>query len=242
MGTPNTCSRVLGITLLSVFAGACVNELLIDPADRVVVVVDAGVDLQDAAPSPPNDAQQPEPEAGPETGPGADPEPERDAGVIQEAGPLEGGAGDAGIDAAQDAGPPLDAGDAGCTGKSCDAGTPPGPCALCDVVVQIRPVAVCDNGAPETCWTNPNGECSVQCPPTASCSAGDPNACAADEYCYFPRKDCGASSAGFCAKIPKECPSLEAPVCGCDGARYDNGCFANKARTAIADPDYATCN
>jgi hypothetical protein len=104
------------------------------------------------------------------------------------------------------------------------------------VAVLVQPAgsdAVCDNGSPTVCWSNPVGECTMQCPNTGSCSKDDPGACGPGRYCYFAKSDCGASSAGFCATAPKECASLSVPVCGCDGKVHTNTCVAAMAGTAV---------
>lgn len=57
--------------------------------------------------------------------------------------------------------------------------------------------------------------------------------CAADEYCATSEL-CGAGDEyPTCAPLPVTCPADLAPVCGCDGATYDNACEANRAGTSV---------
>ena len=124
--------------------------------------------------------------------------------------------------------------DAGCKLASCgDAGKPQGPCpGGCELSILTRPV--CPSGDSEVCWSNPEGACTFQCPDVKRCSPTQ--ACAADEYCYFEAKDCGASGGlGYCVKEVATCSTVRAEVCGCDGQRYTNGCIANQAGTGISE-------
>jgi hypothetical protein len=75
----------------------------------------------------------------------------------------------------------------------------------------------------------------MQCPKTGSCTKDDLGACGPDRFCYFPRSDCGTSSAGFCANMPaaKDCANVNVPVCGCDGTIYQNTCVAAAQGTAV---------
>lgn len=50
-------------------------------------------------------------------------------------------------------------------------------------------------------------------------------------FCKFERTaNCGrADAGGVCAKKPRVCASIYAPVCGCDGTTYSSECVANSA-------------
>jgi hypothetical protein len=214
-------------------ASGCIEGIVVDEQRQAATAVDAalGTDEEDG------DISDPEPEPEPRSD-ASMPMPAMDAGT-QPMPRVDAGRDAGGRDAGRDAGGrPPDAGstqDAGCVGAQCDAGTPPGPCASCGVVsVSLTPtdVELCDNGALQVCWTNPHSDCSIQCPTTGSCTKDDPNACGPGRYCYFPKSDCGESSAGFCA-TPRECSNITVPACGCDGVTYQNPCFAAVAGTAV---------
>jgi hypothetical protein len=59
--------------------------------------------------------------------------------------------------------------------------------------------------------------------------------CAEGTFCDFlPESLCGrADGPGLCQPRPELCPEIFAPVCGCDGATYDNACFANAAGVSV---------
>lgn len=51
--------------------------------------------------------------------------------------------------------------------------------------------------------------------------------CADDEYCDYPKNDCGiADAAGTCKRRPEACPDIFKPTCACDGKVYPNECDA----------------
>lgn len=75
------------------------------------------------------------------------------------------------------------------------------------------------------------GRCSPERQPNESCGGftrGPVPVCAEGLYCgYLPDDICGwADAPGTCAQKPESCDEALAPVCGCDGATYDNACFA----------------
>ena len=68
-----------------------------------------------------------------------------------------------------------------------------------------------------------------------SCGSRGMAPCDDGLYCQYGDADvCGAADGGgACALIPDACIELFAPVCGCDGVTYSNGCFANMAGQSV---------
>jgi hypothetical protein len=64
---------------------------------------------------------------------------------------------------------------------------------------------------------------------------GDHASCQLGEYCAFSLGTCGAEG-GICVagSSDMECPPNEAPICGCDGLTYVNGCEAWRLGVSIA--------
>jgi len=99
----------------------------------------------------------------------------------------------------------------------------------------------CDQDCP-TCgnyWTCEEAVCVSKCgavpAENAMCDesyCGGNGDCGDELYCQFPDQLC--SVYGTCAFIPTMCPPQFLPVCGCDGATYDNACLASQASTSVA--------
>jgi len=72
-------------------------------------------------------------------------------------------------------------------------------------------------------------------PEPVLCGARLGDTCQADEYCHWEiGATCGwADGAGTCRITPEACIEIFAPVCGCDGNTYGNGCKANAAGVSI---------
>lgn len=63
--------------------------------------------------------------------------------------------------------------------------------------------------------------------------------CASDEECLGFDHDwfctaTGCGGPGGCVRVPSTCLGVLAPVCGCDGATYQNECEAQRARARVA--------
>jgi hypothetical protein len=233
---------------------ACVQEIIVGDQKEPVTRSDAG----DVEPTPDAGGAEPdaEPEPGPELDAAPDAEPAHDAAASADAQPSP-------VDAAPDEGCPVIVywfdgtdGGVGCDGGACamgDAGDAGGldpacapeprllgPCSGCGgVSILVTPDECPNGGPPPVCWEDNETDCSLQCPNTLDCKTGSD--CAVDEYCYFPKRDCGAAERGWCAPIPRGECLVGAAVCGCDGQRYENGCFAAQAGVHTADAPHARC-
>jgi hypothetical protein len=94
----------------------------------------------------------------------------------------------------------------GCNGK-----TYSNECFAAMAGVNVASEGACKKEPPNVCKTN------KQCP------AGD--------YCAKDTGQCEAD--GVCAQRPTICPFVVAPVCGCNGKTYNNGCLAHRAGANI---------
>jgi hypothetical protein len=69
----------------------------------------------------------------------------------------------------------------------------------------------------------------MACPQNVACGGRLGDTCSQNEYCAY-MGDCGfADGTSVCKARPEACDDIYAPVCGCDGATYANGCYAASA-------------
>ena len=196
--------------LLGIALAGCVDEL--------VVGLRQPLQPPDAGAGDPLDAEPWDEDAKPVADaelPDASPPPEDNAVTPFDAGPVPGACGTA----------------------RCGDSTV-GPCYSCAVILQLIPGS-CSNGAPETCWDDGSGNCTMQCPAVASCASSAD--CEGDEYCFFQMRDCGANSLGVCAPRPTSCLDIVDSKCACDGIVYRSACEAARAGQPFGDDLQQTC-
>jgi hypothetical protein len=59
--------------------------------------------------------------------------------------------------------------------------------------------------------------------------------CAKNEFCDKPTGACFFPDAeGTCVHVPRLCPQIFLPICGCNGKTYSNDCTRQRARVSKA--------
>ncbi len=100
-----------------------------------------------------------------------------------------------------------------------------GPCGCRPInCVEGEPVDTDGDGCADTCLESP-------CWENEHCGPGG--------YCHRPEGVCEGE--GWCEPVPPVCPSLYAPVCGCDGETWPNACIANSAGVGVLHEGACEC-
>ena len=97
----------------------------------------------------------------------------------------------------------------GCDGETYDNG-----CQAAFVGVSVNHTGACSSG-PQACGGTSGGTCGT------------------NQYCKRPDGQCSESTEGVCTDIPGTCETIVNPVCGCNGATYDNACAAAAAGVTV---------
>jgi hypothetical protein len=121
-------------------------------------------------------------------------------------------------------------GGSGGGGKVCLCHVPPGNPAAAHTICVGAPAVKAHLGHGDSL-----GECAVHCGGESGVT------CPEGEFCQSDVGVCSSEAEGICVQTPASCPDTLAPVCGCDGATYDNACKAEVAGQAISHPGPCEC-
>jgi hypothetical protein len=102
----------------------------------------------------------------------------------------------------------------------------------CDAV--NNPVCGCDGQTYRSACAATLAGVSVEVDGPCPCGPGL-SSCPDGQFCSFEVGACAdAAPVGTCVNVPPTCPDIDAPVCGCDGNKYQSACAAASASVNVA--------